>query len=151
MFLYEDNNFNEIIKKKKKEWEEKRNSNSPYEQRYVPGALMGESILFSETSGFKIEKSYKHGRGTFATKDLNKGFNLGKAFIKISNKGKPDNDYKRTILGIYTNHDNNPNLDIKKEDNTYYFIANRFIKKDEELTVNYKKFDFEGERDFIKN
>jgi SET domain-containing protein len=45
-------------------------------------------------------------------------------------------------ISFYLNHSNNSNLDIIKTKNTYLdFITNRNIKKDEELTINYSKYE----------
>jgi SET domain-containing protein len=98
---------------------------------------------------FYTKESGISGFGNFANVDLKSGTKLGVGLEKIDDTGEPDIDYNRFDICTYTNHSDNPNLFFKKEDNNYYFYTLRDIKKDEELTIDYSKFDFEGERDFI--
>lgn len=98
---------------------------------------------------FYTKKSDISGFGNFANVDLKSDINLGVGLEKIDDTGDPDNDYKRFDICTYTNHSDNPNLNFKKEGNIYYFYTLMNINKDEELTIDYSKFDFEGERDFI--
>ena len=105
--------------------------------------------LIQESKQIFITKNSKiSGKGNFATTNITKNTNFGLAFTKIGNTGNPDKDYTRTELGKYTNHSDNPNLEILKKDNKYYFVSNQSIKSNTELTVNYQLFDWEGERDF---
>lgn len=99
---------------------------------------------------FITKKSKISGLGNFATKDINKNTNLGIGLEKVDDTGDPDKDYKRFDICVYTNHSDNPNLSYNKIDNVYYFYVLRDIDKDEEMTIDYNKFDFDGERDFIK-
>jgi len=100
---------------------------------------------------YKVNKSKISGKGIFATRDIEKDENLGIAFIKVSNTGIPDKDFKRTELGTFVNHSDKPNLKVEKTNKEYLYIALKNIKNGEELTVDYKKFDFEGERGFLEN
>lgn len=98
---------------------------------------------------FYTKKSGISGFGNFAKVDLDSDINLGIGLEKIDDTGNSDKDYKRFDICTYTNHSDDPNLFFKKVDDVYYFYTLRDIKKDEELTIDYSKFDFEGERDFI--
>ena len=97
---------------------------------------------------YKVDNSPIAGKGIFAKKDIQKNSNIGLAIIKKKNTGTPDEDYKRKSLGKYVNHSEKPNLKIKRVGNKIYYITKRNISKDEELTVNYKNFDFEGKTKF---
>jgi len=46
-------------------------------------------------------------------------------------------------ISFYMNHSNNPNVDIIETNNSNYleFITNKDIKKDEELTIDYSKYN----------
>lgn len=97
---------------------------------------------------WEVKESKIAGEGTFASEDMKKGDRVGLAFSKEKETGVPDEDYVRTKLGVKTNHSGNPNMEIVREGKEYYFVANKSIKTGTELTVDYKKFDFEGEREF---
>ncbi len=100
---------------------------------------------------FYVDKStIEEGNGTFAKKDIKKNTKIAVAFIKTNNTGDMNRDYKSTILGEYTKHSNTPNLNIRKNNEKIVFYSNRFIKKDEELTVNYKQFDWVWKKDFVE-
>jgi len=89
------------------------------------------------------------GAGTFAPHMIKKGTVVASsAFIKKRNTGEPDRDYVRRCIGSFTNHSKKPNMDIERKGNRYMFIANKDIKKDDQLFVDYDKFDFEGKRKF---
>jgi murein DD-endopeptidase MepM/ murein hydrolase activator NlpD/calcineurin-like phosphoesterase family protein/uridine kinase len=100
-------------------------------------------------SKFDIRKSNIFSRGTFARVNIKKDENVGLAIVKIRFTGNNDLDYERTLLGKYTNHSNEPNLKIIKNNGNYYYKAIKNINKDEELTIDYSQFDFEGKGDFI--
>jgi hypothetical protein len=108
------------------------------------GWLLGQTALYT------IEKSAIAGKGVFAAIDLKKGQEVGLAFKKVASTGFPDRDYVRTELGAMVNHAMLPNMDIAKKGSEYHFVAKKDIKRNTELTVDYKQFDFEGKRDFAK-
>ena len=98
-----------------------------------------------------IRDTPKLGAGTFAPRNIKKGTVVASAAVrKRRNTGIPDKDYIRNCVGVFTNHSDKPNMDIIKKGNRYSFVANKTIKKDDQLFVNYNKFDFEGKRDFKK-
>jgi hypothetical protein len=97
---------------------------------------------------FAVRRSKIAGKGTFATRDIKRGECVGVAIEIKGHTGNPDRDLVRTRLGKYTNHSHNPNMTIRKTTCGYLFVAKRWICKGQELTVNYHRFDFEGERDF---
>jgi RimJ/RimL family protein N-acetyltransferase len=101
-------------------------------------------LFAPEEHDLKIEKSDIHHMGVFAQKKIPKGTNIGLAFEKIDNTGNPDIDLKRTKLGRYVNHSSSPNLNLVKDDNSYFFITSRDIDKKEELFVDYHGFDWES-------
>jgi hypothetical protein len=97
---------------------------------------------------YKIKKSGVSGEGIFAEIDIDSGTNLGVGFEKIGNTGTPDQDYTRTELGEKINHSENPNLELKEEENKFYLITARKIKAGEELFLNYKDIPWQGKSDF---
>jgi len=99
---------------------------------------------------FITKESKIAGKGNFAIKDIKKGTNLGLGLTKIGNTNNPDTDYERYDLCTFTNHSKTPNLYYKKTGKKYFFYALKDIKTGEELTIDYRKFDFEGERSFVK-
>lgn len=107
-------------------------------------------------SNFYISDSKISGKGTFASRDIEQDSVVGLAFVKVSNTGVDDKDYKRTKLGTFTNHSKTPNLYIKKIFNKkrqecIVFYSKVPIKKDTELTVDYTTFEWEGKRDFAES
>jgi SET domain-containing protein len=114
----------------------------------------------------KIDRSDIEGRGVFALSDITEGeivwkFKNGhdkkiseQEYKKLDEKTK-NTGYLSTSSGLYvfppegdpacfTNHSKNNNLNTvfdPKISEEPYFIANRDIKKGEELTNNYLEFD----------
>ena len=99
---------------------------------------------------YEVRKSGISGKGTFTIKDIEPKTDIGLALTKIKSTGKPDDDFERTELCQYTNHSDTPNLELIKSGNTYSFKSIKVIKSDTELTVDYKQFPFDGERDFTE-
>ena len=110
--------------------------------------MYDKCLFLSESYNYEIKKSKISGKGIFAKINLDKNNNLGIAFKKISNTGNDDKDYERTKLGQYINHSNSNNLDLMQSGTVFFFVTNREIKKGEELIFDYKKFPWEGKRDF---
>jgi SET domain-containing protein len=103
--------------------------------------MLNEELFFTKNSNIS-------GKGNFAKMFIKKGTNLGVGLIKINNTNNPDIDYLRKDICTYTNHSETPNIYFKKKGNKYYFYALKNIEKNEELIIDYHKFDFEGKRDF---
>lgn len=79
-----------------------------------------------------IKNSSIHGLGLFATKDIPKGFNLGKTHIKVYA------EIVRTPLGGFYNHSEEPNAVKKPVGQTKWnLVTKRDIKAGEEITVKY--------------
>ena len=115
--------------------------------------IIKENSLFLNENLFITKKINTCDSRNFALVNIKKNRILGEALIQTKNTGNPDIDYKEYPLCAFTNHSDNPNLTLKKENDIhdiYYFIANRDIKQNEELSINYKEFDFEGEKGFIQ-
>ncbi|MFH1183023.1 MAG: SET domain-containing protein [Candidatus Moraniibacteriota bacterium] len=114
-----------------------------------------------------IAKSKIHGLGLFAGENIKKGTITWKfnpsidilitkeeiaSFPKVTQKfikeyGSLSKLSKKYVLSAdntrFTNHSSTPNLDIKiiEDEPEALAIANRNIKKGEEIAVNYKSFD----------
>lgn len=110
---------------------------------------MKQYTFLQETVLYNTRKSGIQGKGNFAKFEIAKGINLGIGLLKISNTGNPDKDYKRFPICTFTNHSDTPNMKIVKSGKNILFVTTQIVKKDEELTVDYSKFDFEGKRDFV--
>ncbi len=86
-----------------------------------------------------IKKSKIEGLGVFAIEDIIAGFCFG-----ITHHYNERNHFKkliRTPLGGFLNHADNPNCFIKDSEAESLLYAVRPIKKGEELTVYYRKYD----------
>ena len=93
---------------------------------------------------FEIKDSEIHGKGIFAKKDIEEDDYIGKALTRVSNTGDFDQDFRRTKLGRYVNHSLDSNVKLEKDDedeNILYLLAIKNIKKDDELTCNYRDLD----------
>ena len=89
---------------------------------------------------YNIKKSDINGRGVFASKDFKKGELVGMAVTDEEAVTDVVNFRDaRTDLGKYLNHQNKENAALKSENNTLNIYTNVPIRKDEEITVNYKK------------
>ena len=72
--------------------------------------------------------------------DVNQGDEIGKLISNTPNKiGRK---IKRTahetdVLGRYSNHSDNPNVDYDMRDGEVYLIANQDINSGDELLINY--------------
>ena len=97
---------------------------------------------------FKKCRSKIAGTGNCACQDIPAGTNLGAGITRVARTGDPDRDYRRTPVGKYTNHSADPNVRYRKQGDSYEFVAKKKIRRGEELTIDYHKFDFEGKRDF---
>ena len=97
---------------------------------------------------FEQRNSDISGKGNFAINNITKGTDLGTGLIVKSFTVNNDKDYRRKDICTFTNHSNNPNLSYIKNNNKYNFIVKKDIHPNEELTINYKLFDFDGKRNF---
>ena len=119
-------------------------------KRYSMSLNIHPQVLF-ETRNYKISKSKTHGKGIFATIDLEPGVNLGLAFIKNKNTGDPDVDYTRKDLGIYVNHSDKPNVRLVGGNSKHIlYVTTGFIRKGDEIVIDYKTFPWDGDRSFVK-
>jgi SET domain-containing protein len=90
--------------------------------------------------GVELRKSKVHGYGLFATKKIKANYDLG--ITHVADPRFPDG-YIRTAVGSYVNHSRKPNIKGVKEGDTYHFITDREILKDEELLVDYADFNYD--------
>ena len=83
-----------------------------------------------------IKKSNIDGLGVFATEDIKSQCKFGVSHVKNSTA---KDGYWRTPLGGFINHSITPNCDKLENRFTknFYLVANKDIKKGEELTVRY--------------
>jgi SET domain-containing protein len=88
-----------------------------------------------------IKKSKIHGRGLFATKDIKAETVLGISHLYLPGQGFQDDLFRSPIGGYYNHTDENPNARTMKTDieigQLVFLIANRDIKKGEEILVTY--------------
>jgi len=113
--------------------------------------LLSKMELFVEASIkelWKSDKSEISGNGVFANTNIKKNKLIGLAFEKVRDTGKPDKDYKRTELGALVNHSKNSNIKLFEKSNKFYYVSSVEIQKDQELTIDYDSFPWEGEKEF---
>ena len=88
----------------------------------------------SLNKNFKIDKSPIHGKGVFASKDLQAG-----EFINIAIYRGEDGVPHTTKFGGYLNHSYNPNAITNKDGDKYLTYAGKKINNGDEVTVDYTK------------
>lgn len=86
-------------------------------------------MISIDNDGVYIADSDIEGKGVFATKDYKAGETVGVSRIQ----------FDRTELGRYTNHSFKNNAKCVVMNKSIFFVANREIKKDEEITVDYRE------------
>lgn len=87
-----------------------------------------------ETINYRVDKSSIQGLGAFATRDFMPGDEIGYGTL----------DGTRTYAGRYTNHakDNNAKFYFFRENENSKLIAEKEIKKGDEILVNYRHHAF---------
>jgi SET domain-containing protein len=96
-------------------------------------------------TGLTIRESAIHGLGLFATKPIAKGLLLG---VSHRYDERFQNNYVRTPLGGFINHNDDPNLVLVKENDLNYVRTIREVKVGEELTLKYTLYNVCGGTDF---
>jgi SET domain-containing protein len=91
---------------------------------------------------FYKKKSQIHGYGLFAKNIILENKIIGVAFYKTNNTKITDKDYKYTYIGRWVNHSINNNVNIKIQENQFYYYAIRNIYIDEEILMNYELVPF---------
>ena len=81
-----------------------------------------------ESNIYYKSNSKIQGQGLFASNNISKGDVIGEGTIKD----------KRTTLTRYINHSSNPNVYFEKVKDKVIVFAMQNIKKDNELTTNYR-------------
>jgi hypothetical protein len=93
---------------------------------------------FSYPGGeYTIKESKIHGKGAFSKKDIKKGDKIGDLIDK--NADNPTKGENRTTLGKHVNHESTDNSKMNRKGNKWELRATKNIKKNKEITTNYKK------------
>lgn len=79
-----------------------------------------------------IKKSKIHGIGLFTKEEIGGMTNFGISHIL------KDDSLVRTPLGGFINHSFDPNCELKQEDDLFFLISKDGIKKNQELTIDYR-------------
>mgnify|MGYP003118004867 CR=1 FL=1 len=87
-----------------------------------------------------IKKSGIEGLGLFAVKNIPKGTNLGITHRSEMNKNFNE-EYIRTPLGGFINHDESPNCELMSKNYGYELYTLNDITEGEELTLKYRMYD----------
>ena len=85
-----------------------------------------------------IKDSPIHGLGLFAKQDIVKGIELGITHVNDENF---ENNYIRTPLGGFINHNNKPNVQLIVVGNVIRLTTLKFIEKGDELFTKYQLYD----------
>ncbi len=85
-----------------------------------------------------IKDSPIHGLGLFAKQDIVKGIELGITHVYDENF---ENNYIRTPLGGFINHNNKPNVQLIVVGNVIRLTTLKFIEKGDELFTKYQLYD----------
>jgi len=86
-----------------------------------------------------IGSSDIEGQGAFAGRDYEPGEVIGKA---MTNGGKDEWDSKiwnLTLLARHCNHQNDGNVEVKKNGDEFDLVASKPIGQDDELVANYRQ------------
>ena len=83
---------------------------------------------------YYISSSKIHGKGIFIDRDLESEKPIGIG-IDFKYFFLP---YVTSDFGSYINHSSNPNTKLEYIDNKYYVVSKKYIKKDTEITLNYR-------------
>lgn len=98
------------------------------QQQMETAMALGIDFIPDDIHGIEIRDSKIQGRGTFSTKSFGLGDVIGDGMRR-----------KRwTSLGRFANHSSIPNMRAEKTNNGFCFVAERAIRENEELTVNYR-------------
>lgn len=122
----------------------------------MKGSGLIRKLFMISDMPYNVRVSRISGNGAFATMNLDEGEIVGTGFYKVGKTRKPDKDFVRSILGQFTNHSDTPNLTYRKipasetYPEMYVFETLIPIKRETELTIDYRTFDFEGERKFTR-
>ena len=90
---------------------------------------------------YRIGKSSIHGTGAFATRDFLPGEHIGHALVPPAT---------RTDLAKYTNHSDDPNVELRASGGAVDYYAARHILAGEELALNYRRMPYLEDRSFLK-
>lgn len=94
----------------------------------------------SSTSKYTIHTSDIHGSGVFAVNDITIGEVVGVA-LECVNENNDVLEFLRTPIGMYVNHASKGNVRLKLNGNDYYFVASRFINKNDEIVTSYDDYE----------
>jgi len=94
--------------------------------------------LGAENDNFYIGKSDIHGKGVHAKKWLDKDVKVGTV---------TDPYPKITPMGSKLNHSYKPNCHLPDKNGSHHLLTTRPVEQDEELTVDYSKYDEFGDPD----
>ena len=87
--------------------------------------------------GLSIEDSGIHGKGLFATEDIESGAVLGLSHIMV------EDELIRTALGGFYNHSEVPNCKkiVNTDETKWWLAADMPIKAGDEITVKYTFYE----------
>jgi|TARA_Y100000389_G_scaffold37566_1_gene31913 SET domain-containing protein len=81
-----------------------------------------------------IKPSFIEGLGIFSTREIKKNTDLGISHIEL------DNEFIRTPLGGFLNHQEKPNCKRIKKGNKWFLITTEDIMPNQELTLKYSLY-----------
>ena len=92
------------------------------------------AVVDDKNNNYKVLKSNINGKGIFAEKQFKKGDFIG--YVKVNGT--------RTFIGRYTNHSdiNNGKFYFFKNNDNSVLIAEKTIRKGDEIVVNYRHHFF---------
>ncbi len=94
-----------------------------------------------------IRKSKIEGLGLFAYRKIAHDIVLGMTHWKKDLDNEGEDNLIRTPLGGFINHSKTPNCELIDMGRHYVLRTNRFIKRGEELTVEYRWYNPTGEEE----
>lgn len=89
-------------------------------------------------AGFRVAPSPIHGNGVFADTDMSVGDDLGLALVRIDHAQEGQPAFRRTMLGRYLNHTDDPNAELYSVgDGMIRCRAIKPIARGDEVTIEY--------------
>jgi hypothetical protein len=101
--------------------------------------LAMDSLVKTASQGWYIATSDIAGKGVFAAKDYAKGDSIGLAMTQGDKDEFDSQCWNITALARYCNHQQNSNVEVRKEGDRFDLVATRPIEEDEELVSDYRQ------------
>lgn len=101
--------------------------------------LAVDSLVKTASQDWYIAQSEIQGQGVFAGKDYKPGESIGLAMSKGDKDEFDSQLWNITTLARYCNHQQNANVEIRKDGDKFDLVATKPIAEDDELVSDYRQ------------